>query len=118
MTVQHPSAALFESIGHDEETYAELLDVFLDDAPPRVEAIRAAVEAGDVTTLAYEAHTYKGAVAALEATDVAGFAHRLELLARAGCLDGAAEIVDRLAIESAVLFEVVRRYRSAFACAA
>jgi HPt (histidine-containing phosphotransfer) domain-containing protein len=109
---------LFESIGRDEEAYAELLDVFLEDAQPRVTAIRAAVQAGDASTLACEAHTYKGAAAMLEATDVASCAHRLEELARAGRLDGALEIAERLAAESAVLFDVIRRYRSAFLCAA
>jgi HPt (histidine-containing phosphotransfer) domain-containing protein len=118
VTIQHPCIALFESIGCDEEVYAELLDVFLEDAPPRVNAIRRAVEDGDAPTLAREAHTYKGAVAVLEAREVAGDAHRLELLARDGRLDGAAAIADQLARESAVLFETIRRYRSAFAAAA
>ena len=118
MTVQHPCIALFESVGRDEETYAELLDCFLEDAPPRVTAIRAAVAAGDTATLAREAHTYKGAAAVLEATDVAANAGHLELLARSGRLDGAAEIVEHLVHDSAALFDVIRRYRSAFLCAA
>ena len=118
VTVQHPCAVLFESIGCDEETYAELLEVFLDDAPPRVNAIRVAVESGDVSTVAREAHSFKGAAAVFEGSNVASFAHRLEVLARAGSLDGASEIVQGLATESAVLFDVIRRYRSAFAHAA
>jgi HPt (histidine-containing phosphotransfer) domain-containing protein len=118
VTIQHPCTGLFESIGRDEEAYAELLDVFLEDAQPRVTAIRSAVEAGDMATLAREAHTYKGAAAVLEAGDITSCAHGLEQLARAGRLDGAAEIVDRLATESAALFEVIRRYRSAFLHAA
>lgn len=118
MTIQHPCVALFESIGRDEEAYAELLDVFLEDAPSRVTAIRAAVAAGDVAALAREAHTYKGAAGVLEAEDVASEAGHLEVLARSGRLDGAVEIVDRLATESAALFDIIRRYRSAFLCAA
>ena len=110
--------SLFESVGCDESTYAELLDVFLEDAPSRVTAMQAAVTAGDVSVLAREAHSYKGAAAVLEATDVVTGAQRLELLARADCLDGAAEIVERLARESAALFDVIRRYRAAFLCAA
>ncbi len=118
MTVQHPSAALFESIGRDEDAYAELLDVFLEDAPVRVDAIRSAIDDGDIATLASEAHTYKGAAAVLEAHEVGSCAHALELLARAGRLDGAADIADRLVVESTTLFEVIRRYRSAFLRAA
>jgi HPt (histidine-containing phosphotransfer) domain-containing protein len=118
VTVQHPCVALFESIGCDHETYAELLDVFLEDAPPRVHAIRAAIATGDVSTLAREAHTYKGAASVLEASDVAHDAQRLEALARAGRLDGAAEIAEQLASESAVLFDVIRRYRATSLCAA
>jgi HPt (histidine-containing phosphotransfer) domain-containing protein len=118
VTVQNPAMALFESIGCDEEAYAELLDCFLEDAPPRVTAIRGAVASGDLSTLAREAHTYKGAAAVLEAIDVVGRAERLEQLARAGRLDGAVEIADGLAADSALLFDAIRRYRSAFLRAA
>lgn len=118
MTVQHPCTALFESIGRDEEAYAELLDVFLEDAPPRVDAIRSAIDVGDIATLAREAHTYKGVAAVLEANEVRNCAQALELLARTGRLDGAADVANRLAAESAVLFDVIRRYRSAFLHAA
>jgi HPt (histidine-containing phosphotransfer) domain-containing protein len=83
VTIQHPCTALFESIGCDEEAYGELLDVFLEDAEPRVTAIRSAVESCDVATLAREAHTDK-----------------------------------RLASESAALFDVIRRDRSALLHAA
>jgi HPt (histidine-containing phosphotransfer) domain-containing protein len=118
VTIQHPCTALFESIGRDEEAYGELLDVFLEDAPPRVDAIQSAIHDGDIGTLAREAHTYKGAAAVLEATEVRQCADALELLARRGCLDGAADIANRLAAESAALFEIIRRYRSAFLHAA
>ena len=118
VTIQHPCVSLFESVGCDESTYAELLDVFLEDAPSRVTAIQAAVAAGDISTVAREAHSYRGAAAVLEATDVVSGAQRLEVLARDGRLDGASEIVERLAAESAALFDVIRRYRSAFLCAA
>ena len=118
MTVQHPCNALFESIGRDEEAYAELLDVFLEDAPPRVAAIRLAIDRGDHAALAYEAHTYKGAAAVLEADEVRRCAHDLEVLARRESLDGAADLAARLAAESGALFEVIRRYRSAFLRAA
>jgi len=110
VTVQHPCTALFESIGRDEEAYAELLDVFLEDAPARVDAIRSAIDDGDTATLAREAHSYKGAAAVLEATEVRNCADALELLARAGHLHGAAAIANRLVVESAVLFDVIRRY--------
>jgi HPt (histidine-containing phosphotransfer) domain-containing protein len=118
VTVQHPCAALFESIGRDEDAYAELLDVFLEDAPVRVDAIRSAIDDGDTATLANEAHTFKGAAAVLEAHEVGSCAHALELLARGGRLDGAADIANRLVVESTALFEVIRRYRAAFLRAA
>jgi histidine phosphotransfer protein HptB len=118
VTVQHPCTTLFESIGRDDEAYAELLDLFLEDASVRVDAIRSAIDEGDIATLAHEAHTYKGAAAVLEATGVQNSAEALELLARAGRLDGAADIAKVLAVESATLFEVIRRYRSAFLRAA
>jgi HPt (histidine-containing phosphotransfer) domain-containing protein len=118
VTVQHPCTALFESLGRDDEACGALLDLFLEDSLPRVTAIRSAIDRGDIATLACEAHTYKGAAAVLEANEVRNYAEDLELLARTGCLDGAADIANRLAAESAALFEVIRRYRSAFLHAA
>ena len=118
MTIQHPCSALFESIGRDEAAYAELLDVFLEDAPQRVAAIQAAAVSGDAVVLAREAHSYKGSASLLEAGDVVDSAHRLELLARENMLAGAAELADRLASDSAALFAMIRRYRSAFLQAA
>lgn len=118
MTVQHPCAALFDSVGQDDVVFAELVDMFLDDAPPRVEAIRLAIESGDASTVAREAHTYKGAAVVLDAKDVASCAHELELLARSGNLAGAREIAARLEVHSKSLFNVIRRFRAAFPFAA
>jgi HPt (histidine-containing phosphotransfer) domain-containing protein len=118
VTVQHPCTALFESIGHDEAALAELVDIFLEDAPPRVAAICAAVQEHDDAVVAREAHAYKGAAAVLEAAEVAECAHQLEVMGRSGNLVGAVEIAERLDTCSAILFETLRRFRISFPCAA
>ena len=118
VTVQHPCIGLFESIGHDEAALAELMDIFLQDAPPRVAAICTAVQEHDDQVLAREAHAFKGAAAVLEATEVAECAHQLEVMGRTGNLAGAVEIAERLDACSATLFETLRRFRISFPCAA
>jgi HPt (histidine-containing phosphotransfer) domain-containing protein len=110
--------ALFDSIGQDEAAFAELVDIFLEDAPQRVDAIRAAVLEHDAAVLAREAHTYKGAAAVLEATEVADCARQLEIMGRSGNLAGAFEIAEHLGTQSALLFATLRRFRIAFPCAA
>jgi len=62
----------------------ELLGIFVEDAPVRMEAIRKAIAGGEVPELAREAHTLKGALKVIGATTAAGLAQGLEALARDG----------------------------------
>ena len=47
-----PCSALLERVGGDVDIFVELCDVFLDDAPKRLELIRAALATADARTLA------------------------------------------------------------------
>jgi CheY-like chemotaxis protein/HPt (histidine-containing phosphotransfer) domain-containing protein len=76
-------------VGGDRALLDELLDIFAEDAPVRMDAIRRAIAGGDVQVLMREAHTLKGALKVLGAAAAAGLARNLETLAGHGDLSGA-----------------------------
>jgi CheY-like chemotaxis protein/HPt (histidine-containing phosphotransfer) domain-containing protein len=79
-------------VGGDRALLDELLDIFAEDAPVRMDTIRGAIAGGDVQVLMREAHTLKGVLKVLGATAAAGLALDLEKLAGHGDLSGAREI--------------------------
>jgi PAS domain S-box-containing protein len=76
--------AALHYVGGDRMLLDELLGIFVEDAPVRMEAIRKAIAGGEVPELAREAHTLKGALKVIGATTAAGLAQGLEALARDG----------------------------------
>jgi len=93
-SVQAPEAgfdltAALNYVGGDRELLDELLGIFAEDAPVRMEAIRRAIAGGDTPELMREAHTLKGALKVIGATTAAGLAEGLEALGRAGGTNGA-----------------------------
>jgi len=79
-------------VGGDRALLDELLDIFAEDAPVRMDAIRRAIAGGDAQVLMREAHTLKGALKLLGAAVAAGLALELETLARHGDLSGVREV--------------------------
>jgi HPt (histidine-containing phosphotransfer) domain-containing protein len=65
----------------DEAFVHRMIDLFLETAPPRVETIRAAVEAGDLPAAEHAAHSLKSSAAYLGAVPVQELAERIEELA-------------------------------------
>jgi histidine phosphotransfer protein HptB len=91
--------ALMDSLGGDAEFMAELIDTFVADAPEQLEALNASLSAGDVEGLVRPAHTLKSASASLGALGLTERCRQLELAAKAGSLDGAAESIEGIAGE-------------------
>ena len=77
----------------------ELIDIFLDDAPPRLDALRAAVQAGDATGTREAAHALKGACAQLGALFLSQLCKQLEFMGREGQLSGAEPLVEECFFE-------------------
>ncbi|TMK31744.1 MAG: response regulator [Actinobacteria bacterium] len=84
------SAAL-SYVGGDRALLDELLAIFAEDAPVRMDAIRRAIASGDAQELMREAHTLKGALKVLGAAAAAGLAQDLETRGGDGDLNGARE---------------------------
>jgi len=87
------SAAL-NYVGGDRALLDELLGIFVEDAPVRMEAIRRAIAGREAADLTREAHTIKGALKVIGATTAAGLAQGLEALGRDGNMGEA----DKLAV--------------------
>ena len=83
----------------DQQLLQELIEVFLEDAPQRIEGVRRALNAGDALALYKAAHTLKGSAGNFGAPEVVGLALRLEALAREGNLDAAGVQFQRLETE-------------------
>jgi diguanylate cyclase (GGDEF)-like protein len=87
---------LRESVG---ESFAHMIEVFLEDTPACVEEIEQAVADDDGSKLCATAHRIKGSVKNFGAERLAGIAKQLEDLARSGTMEGAAPLVSALLAE-------------------
>jgi HPt (histidine-containing phosphotransfer) domain-containing protein len=103
-----PCAALLDRVGGDEQIFVELCEAFLDDAPKRLEVIRAALGAGDARTVQREAHAFKGSAGAFDALEVVTVARQLEQLAATGDLRDAHHLLTLLEFRSRALLDAVR----------
>jgi CheY-like chemotaxis protein/HPt (histidine-containing phosphotransfer) domain-containing protein len=88
--------AALKYVGGDRELLDELLGIFTEDAPVRIEAIRQAIARGNTTELTREAHTLKGALKVIGATTASGLAMALEEASRAGDADSSEKLAKEL----------------------
>jgi HPt (histidine-containing phosphotransfer) domain-containing protein len=100
-----------DRVGGDEQICAELCDVFLEDAPARLEAMRAALVKGDAQTVQREAHAFKGSAGAFDAVEVVAAARQLEHQAATGDLRDAHLLWKLLDARSRTLIDAVRAGR-------
>jgi CheY-like chemotaxis protein len=84
---------LLEIVGGEPALLGELIDSFLEEAPPLVDTLRQALEQGDAAELRRAAHTIKSSSNDFGATTLAELCQELETMGKAGTLDGAAELV-------------------------
>jgi HPt (histidine-containing phosphotransfer) domain-containing protein len=98
-TVNHqvldPAAleTLLEVVGGETALLGELIDSFLEEAPPLVANLRQALEGEDAAELRRAAHTIKSSSHDFGATNLAELCQELENMGKADTLDGAAELV-------------------------
>jgi HPt (histidine-containing phosphotransfer) domain-containing protein len=97
---------LAEAQGEGEpDLIVELIDLYLSDTPPRVDAMREALANGDHVKLGRAAHSLKGSSSTLGAIQVAASCAELEVLARELSLTSANPVLERLYDELASLRE-------------
>lgn len=103
------SAAL-KSVGGNEELLGELIKIFLEELPRRLDAVRHAASRGDAEESRRVAHNLKGALTMLGAAEARALARQVEGLADARQLKAATQLVESFALE---LERVAAFYRSA-----
>jgi HPt (histidine-containing phosphotransfer) domain-containing protein len=84
---------LREMVGGDPEFLAELMDTFLAGAPQLLADMRQAVEGGDAAGLRLAAHSLKSNSTDFGAMALSNLCWEVEVLGKAGTLDGAAELI-------------------------
>jgi len=84
--------AALNYVGGDRELLDELLGIFVEDAPVRMEAMRKSIAAGEPAELMREAHTIKGSLKVIGATTAAGLAQGIEAFARDGNMSAAEKL--------------------------
>jgi HPt (histidine-containing phosphotransfer) domain-containing protein len=94
-------------MGGDDQLLLDIIRLFLDDAPKRLTALKAAVDAGDARQIRSEAHGLKGAAANLSASRVVEAAAVLEQFVGEG---DAAPAWARVASETAALLAALRQF--------
>lgn len=101
-------ASILERLGGDEDIYAMMVDMYLDDVESNCSALAAAFSGGDVKALQREAHTIKGLLATF--SDDAGAAEALviEKSAQAGELDSLAAAITELQARLREVADVLR----------
>jgi CheY-like chemotaxis protein/HPt (histidine-containing phosphotransfer) domain-containing protein len=72
-----------------EDAVESMLELFLNDAPERIEALREAAAGGDAETIAKAAHAYKSAAATIGVTRLAATLSAIERSARENDVEGA-----------------------------
>jgi HPt (histidine-containing phosphotransfer) domain-containing protein len=85
-------------------------EAFLEEHPKMVDAIRAAVDAGDAASLRVSAHTLKGALRYFGSVDALERAYQIELAAETGVTDGCRETLAALETELGRLIPAVEEY--------
>lgn len=85
-----------QNLGGDPELYREILDFFMEMVPQQLDDLQQVLEAGDVPAVDLQAHAMKGGGANVGAVRLTATARDLEMLAKAGSLEGGAELVAQM----------------------
>jgi two-component system, sensor histidine kinase and response regulator len=108
-TAMFDRADLLKRLSGDEDLLADVIKMFVEDCPQRLEAIRGGVEQGDAAQIRSAAHALRGAAGNLSAGAVCAAARALETAAAEGRLDAVAELWRRLTGEADRLLALLRR---------
>ena len=84
-----------------EEEFPDLIQVYLADSEPRIEAMRTALLAADHNALRELAHSFKGASSNLSAMPLSELCYTIERAGRDKVLDGVSDQIDAVEHEFA-----------------
>ena len=98
---------LLERVGGDAEICAEILKVFIDDIPVRIQEMEDALQRQDYETLKRGAHTIKGSSGNVGALKLQEAAYQLETSAAAGEMASAREKLDAIITEFKKVYKAI-----------
>ncbi|MGE0864625.1 MAG: MHYT domain-containing protein [Vicinamibacterales bacterium] len=104
-------ARMISRLGGDQALGREVVQIFLDDMPSRIAAIRSAVEQEDARALESAAHALKGALGSVAAEAALEAAQHLETVGRSGAMLDALPAWRRLEGALDELFPALREYQ-------
>ncbi|WP_027179714.1 Hpt domain-containing protein [Maridesulfovibrio bastinii] len=103
---------LLTHLGDDKELAGEILQVFINDGPDRLESFRAACESSNDELMIKFSHSLKGISATIRAEDLSALAEKAEKLSRSGMLEDACrqyaflkEELDKVLKDIAIILE-------------
>jgi|AntAceMinimDraft_2_1070361.scaffolds.fasta_scaffold00473_14 HPt (histidine-containing phosphotransfer) domain-containing protein len=85
----------------DKEIVAEIIDIFINEYPDRINAIAASIASTDYDNLKFSAHSMKGVIANFIASDVEQKARQLEIMGTEKNMDGVDELFEEFKTSSA-----------------
>lgn len=94
----------------EQSFLAEMIQIFFEDSPPRLAALRSALARGDAAEVTDVAHALKGSCSNFGAQDLERLCKSLESAGRSGQLDGADALLEELFAEYARVRAALSRY--------
>jgi len=95
----------------DKEFVGELIDTFLEDAPSLLDSLGSTLAAQDTEGFRRAAHSLKSNGASLGAMSFSASAKELEMMGKAGDLNGAEPKVERLRAEFDQVIQALKDYQ-------
>lgn len=92
-------AAALRWVDGDRELLAELIEIFLEDCPKRLQELDHAMKEGNASGVRQAAHSLKGMVAGFDAGSAHRLAAEMESLGKAGDLSKALDLLSTLQLE-------------------
>jgi PAS domain S-box-containing protein len=101
-----------EQLGGDEALLQEVLDIFLDEAPKHLAALRLAVAQGIAKTVETSAHTLKGELGYMGLPEMSQTVAEIESMGRSNNVPGAASLLSQFEADLIGLFTAIRGAKS------
>jgi HPt (histidine-containing phosphotransfer) domain-containing protein len=105
-------AKTLEQLGGDETLLQEVLDIFLEEAPKHLAALRLAVAQGITETVETTAHTLRGELGYMGLPEISQKASELEEMGRSNDLRGAASLLSQFEADISGLFVSIRSVKA------
>jgi HPt (histidine-containing phosphotransfer) domain-containing protein len=96
----------------DEKFMGELIDIYLEDMPRQLEAMRAAVQNHDAVAAAATAHRLKGASGNMGADSLSSLCDAVEVSSRGNKLDQLPNLLEAIATESSRVRKALRAIKN------